>query len=255
VPPIEIGPKLWRVRARTIVPERPARTGVHDGLAYSLWLPSHAADGASCTGVVILHGAGSCQENHYDFARAAIALGMAALSFDQRGHGASAGAMGGRTVDDVVSMAALLRHELGVPSARVALRGSSMGGYLAIRAAAAAQADAVVAICPASASGLRRMLTADEPLRFEADGPAVEALLDSGELSTVVTELTAPLLILHARGDEQVPVEHSRELAAAMQSPGSRLIEVPGGHHRSIQHDDELQAVSLRFLERALGLR
>jgi uncharacterized protein len=255
VPPAEIGPKLWRVRARTIVPERPARTGVHDGLAYSLWLPSHGADGASRAGVVILHGAGSCQENHYDFARAAIALGMAALSFDQRGHGASGDAMDGRAVDDVVSMAALLRHELGVPSARVALRGSSMGGYLAIRAAAGAQADAIVAICPASASGLRRMLTADEPLRFEADGPAVEALLDAGELSSVVAELTAPLLILHARGDEQVPVEHSRELAAAMQSPGSRLIEIPGGHHRSIQHDDELQAVSLRFLERALGLR
>ncbi len=246
---------LWRVRARTIVPERPARSGVHDGLAYALWLPAQAKDGAPRAGVVILHGAGSCQENHYDFARAAIAAGMAALSFDQRGHGASGGAMDGRAVEDVVAMAALLRDELGDPSAGVALRGSSLGGYLAIRAAAGTRADAIVAICPASASGLHRMLSADVPLRFEADVPAMEALLDSGELSSVVAELTAPLLILHARGDEQVPVEHSRELAAAMQSPGSRLIEIPGGHHRSIQHDEELQAVSLRFLERALGLR
>jgi hypothetical protein len=38
-----------------------------------------------------------------------------------------------------------------------------------------------------------------------------------------------------------------------MNAPGSRLIVVPGGHHRSIQHDQELQAVSLRFIERALG--
>jgi hypothetical protein len=55
-----------------------------------------------------------------------------------------------------------------------------------------------------------------------------------------------------------VPIAHSRELAQALAAdgpPGSRLIAVPGGHHRSIQHDEELQAVSLRFIERALGLR
>ena len=34
-----------------------------------------------------------------------------------------------------------------------------------------------------------------------------------------------------------------------------RLITVPGGHHRSVQHDPELRAVSLRFLERMLGAR
>jgi hypothetical protein len=36
-------------------------------------------------------------------------------------------------------------------------------------------------------------------------------------------------------------------------SDGSRLITLPGGHHRSIQHDPELQAVSLRFLGKALA--
>ena len=36
-------------------------------------------------------------------------------------------------------------------------------------------------------------------------------------------------------------------------APGSRLIVIPGGHHRSIQHDAELQALSLRFIEEALG--
>ena len=60
------------------------------------------------------------------------------------------------------------------------------------------------------------------------------------------------MLLLHAEGDEQVPVEHSRELARYFTAPGSRLIAVPGGHHRSIQHDPELQAVSLRFIARTL---
>jgi hypothetical protein len=28
---------------------------------------------------------------------------------------------------------------------------------------------------------------------------------------------------------------------------------LPGGHHRSIQHDPEMQAVTVKFLERALA--
>jgi hypothetical protein len=30
---------------------------------------------------------------------------------------------------------------------------------------------------------------------------------------------------------------------------------MPGGHHRSIQHDPELQALSIRFIARALRAR
>src|SRR5580704_6245923 len=136
---------------------RPARTDVHDGLAYALWLPEPARR-AVRGGVVVLHGAGSCKESHYDFARASIAVGLAALTFDQRGHGQSAGPMDGRAIDDVIEMASLLRLELGAPDAPVVLRGSSMGGYLALRCAERVDAAAVVAICPASASGLRRAL-------------------------------------------------------------------------------------------------
>ena len=55
---------------------------------------------------------------------------------------------------------------------------------------------------------------------------------------------------MHAEGDEQVPIGVSRELHAA--APASRLIAVPGGHHRSIQHDPELTAVAVRFLTRAV---
>jgi pimeloyl-ACP methyl ester carboxylesterase len=202
--------------------------------------------------VVILHGAGSCKESHHDFARAAVAQGLAAIAFDQRGHGASEGPMDGRAVDDVVAIAGLLRAAIGDQSAPVAVRGSSMGGYLAIIAAAATDAAAVVAICPASASGLRRGLAANE-FDFHADEQALGPFLDTHELDPAVRALRAPLLILHAEGDERVPVEQSRELAAVMASAGSRLIVVPGGHHRSIQHDEELQAVSLRFIDRALG--
>ena len=129
-----------------------------------------------------------------------------------------------------------------------------MGGYLSIISAEPARAHAVVAICPASAAGLRRGLAAGR-FSFAADREALDAFLAGHELEPAVAALRAPLLLLHAEGDEQVPIEHSRELAQLVTSPGSRLIAVPGGHHRSIQHDAELQAVSLRFIEQALGLR
>ena len=45
-------------------------------------------------------------------------------------------------------------------------------------------------------------------------------------------------------------VERSRALHAL--APGSRLVTVPGGHHRTVQHDPELEAFSVRWLRRAL---
>jgi alpha-beta hydrolase superfamily lysophospholipase len=243
---------------RTVNPPRPAQAGRHQGLAYSVWLPRDPPRG----GVVILHGAGSCKESHHDYARVLIAAGLAAMTFDQRGHGESDGPMDERVLDDVVSMARLLRdacraelpsEDAGSPLP-LGLRGSSMGGHLAILAAPVVSARAVVAICPASGEGLRRGLRAGT-LRFDADVAAVDSFLASHDLHAEVDALAIPVLLLHAAGDEQVPVEHSRELAKGLRSPASRLIVLPGGHHRSIQHDPEMQSVSVKFLERALAFR
>ena len=228
----------------------PTEIGSRDGLAFSLWLPQPPVKARG--GVVILHGASSCKESHHDFARVVLAAGFAALAFDQRGHGESQGAMDGRVLDDIAAMAAHLRASIGDAGAPVALRGSSMGGYFALVAAAPVAAAAVVAICPASAEGLQRGVRSGS-LSFDADVPALDALLAAHDLPEAVAALEIPVLLLHAEGDEQVPVEYSRELAKHLRSPRSRLITLPGGHHRSIQHDGELQAVSLRFIAAALA--
>lgn len=234
-------------RSRTITPVLPREIAVHDGLAYSLWLPDEVRGG-----VVILHGAGSCKESHHDYARLLVSARYAAISFDQRGHGASGDVMDDRAIEDIVAMADLMRSRIGDPEVRVALRGSSMGGCFALLAAPAVGAAAVVAICPAGPRGLQRGIEAGT-LGFDADVAGLSALLTDVDLHETVGSLEMPVLILHAEGDEQVPVEHSRELATRFASPMSRLITVPGGHHRSVQHDDELQAVSLKFIQRALG--
>jgi alpha-beta hydrolase superfamily lysophospholipase len=234
-------------RLRDVSPVPPSETGEHAGLAYALWVP----EGASA-GVVILHGAGSAKESHLDFARLLAGAGLGALVFDARGHGASDGPMDGRPGADIVAVCDLLRSRLGGSDAPIGLRGSSMGGYLALVAAGPAEARAVVAICPASADGLRRGLRAGR-FGFAADTAALDAFLVEHDLETAVESLDAPVLLLHAEGDEVVPVEHSRTLASHLRHPDSRLIAVPGGHHRSVQHDSELQALSLRFISQAFA--
>jgi alpha-beta hydrolase superfamily lysophospholipase len=235
-----------RRRTRTVQPVLPTEVDIHDGLAYSLWVPESVD-----AGLVIVHGAGSCKESHHDFARAALGAGFATVAFDQRGHGASDGPMDGRAIDDVAMIGALLRSRVDSPALPIALRGSSMGGYLAVIAATTAGARAVIAICPASSEGLRRGLRAGG-LGFDADVDALDRLLGVHDLHASVESLPVPLLLLHAEGDEQVRVEHSRELAERTGNPRSRLIVVPGGHHRSVQHDPELQAISLHWLISAL---
>lgn len=226
----------------------PTEVAVSSGLAYSLWLPEAPARG----GAVILHGAGSVKESHHDFARVLQAAGFAAVVFDQRGHGDSTGSMDESVLDDITAMAALLRDRLADPALPLAMRGSSLGGYFALVAAKAADARAVVAICPASAEGLRRGLAADR-FPFAVDAVSFDAFLADHEVGEAAAALEIPVLLLHAEGDEVVPIAHSRELATRLRHPSSRLIAIPGGHHRSIQHDAELQAVSLKFIADALA--
>lgn len=221
----------------------PDDAGTLDGLAYALYLP----DGEALGGVVVLHGAGSAKENHLDFARLCRANDLAAVAFDMRGHGATGGQLDGRVVDDVVAIAGLLRRAR--PGLAVGLRGSSMGGWLALVAADAVDAAAVVAICPASGEGLERAMRQGR-FDFAADVESLEAALRDADEAAAATRLGERLLLMHAEGDEVVPVERSRALHEA--AAGSRLIAVPGGHHRSVQHDAELQAEAVRFLVRRL---
>jgi pimeloyl-ACP methyl ester carboxylesterase len=232
---------------RTVRADPPIETGELDGLAWARFGVGGPVSRKATAGVVVLHGADSKKESHFDFARACAGGGLAALAFDARGHGESRGPLDGRAIDDIARMADLLRDRAGVEA--VGLRGSSMGGYLALVAAAQARAGAVVAICPASAVGLSVGVRAGR-FGFAVDRDAAVALLGAHDETEAARALDVPLLLLHAEGDEVVPVELSRALHAA--APASKLVVVPGGHHRSIQHDAELQGVAVRFLARAL---
>jgi pimeloyl-ACP methyl ester carboxylesterase len=209
--------------------------GFHDGLAYLRVAPRGRPRG----GVVILHGAGSCKENHLDFAHLCARDGLAAIVFDQRGHGASEGALGAGALEDVASIAGLLAP------GPLFLRGSSMGGFVALAAAERVGARAVVAICPAGRELLLGGLRSGH-FDFRADEPALERVIAAVDLRAAAAALGPGLMLLHAEGDDRVPVANS--VALHENAPGSTLVRVPGGDHHSVQHDAALQERAVRFL-------
>jgi len=230
----------------------PTERGMHEDRPYLLWLPEREGP---WPGMVIVHGAGSRKENHGDFARACAAAGWAAIAYDGRGHGEAADAMSPQAVEDVARMARRLGSLEGVDASRICVRGSSMGGFLAIHAAAVSPSLAgVIAICPAGEEHLRRRLRDGTlEMRIEPGGrPALEAWLSEHDLREAVELLEGkPLLLIHAEGDERIPSAFSEELHARAGEP-KKLILLAGGHHRSAQHDAELHGLALRWLERAL---
>ena len=235
------------------LPTQPRAAGVEGDRPYLLWLPQGGPPPHPA--ILILHGAGSRKENHADFARVCAARGWAALAYDQRGHGASQDEMGPGALADVGRMAAFLAGQEGVDARRVCTRGSSMGGFMAIHAAASHSAIAgAIAICPAGEDDLRRGLHSGS-VEFRAGAAAranLEAWLGEHDLRDAVELMgSKPLFIAHARGDERIPYTWSEELFERGADP-RKLVLVPGGHHRSVQHDSELQEVALRWIEREL---
>ena len=128
-----------------------------------------------------------------------------------------------------------------------------MGGYLALVAAAGVGARGRRGDLPGAGRGAapRAARTGASPSAPTADGARRAARRDHDETDAAAA-LDVPLLLLHAEGDESVPVEQSRALHAAAPAPPRGR---PGGHHRSIQHDPELQAVAVRFLARRCAER
>lgn len=239
----------------------PAEAGTLDGIAYRLWLPK--GEPGPVPAVIILHGAGSQKENHADFARAAVAQGFAALTFDNRGHGETEGELGPGVIDDLAALARMLAERPEIDGRRIAVRGSSMGGMMALHLGASCpEVAAVVAICPAAEEPMLPQMRAlaggrepdpDSPwaaMRLDAAG--LVKWLESHDIFDAVERLgSKPLLLIHAKGDETVPYTRSEELYERAADP-KKLWLLEGGDHRSAQHDVEIQGESLRWLAGAI---
>jgi pimeloyl-ACP methyl ester carboxylesterase len=65
----------------------------------------------------------------------------------------------------------------------------------------------------------------------------------AGAIDVVEPQINIPTLVIHARGDAQVPFELGRQLAAAI--PGAKFVALQSTNHLLLEHDPATQ----RFFE------
>jgi len=120
-------------------------------LSATLFLPDKATLPPPWPAVLVFHGFAGSKESHAEFGEFLAARGFAALTLDQRGHGGSGGLMDANILEDVGAAFDSLASLPGVDPRRIAVRGSSMGGNIAIHAAVRFPAIAAAgAVCPAT---------------------------------------------------------------------------------------------------------
>ncbi len=191
------------------------------------------------------------------------AHGFVVLALDFRGHGESEGLADGDLDLDLVAAARFLREQGEVDPERIYYRGSSMGGFYGIRAATAAGFAGLVLLCPANRGVLleavrkaqeeqdsSRPSRSASPARW--DLASMCRYLEEQEEWEGIWEVTCPALLVHARGDEVVPLEQSLELARRL--PGEVTLKIlPGGSHTSAQHDPAIHRLTMRWLANLAG--
>ena len=224
---------------RTPSTPTPEKLGIaSDGLELSglLFRPA----GRPCGALLVCHGAGSCKENHGIMGEQAAAAGLAALTFDFRGHGESDGVLGPEGWHDAVAAGEALLTASGAPW--LAARGASMGGCFLLLAARARPRlfRSLALLCPADGPSLlaglddlERLERAGDPDREyhgRFDAVAWRPYLRRLDLVAVARGLPRALLA-HARDDEAVPFAHSERLAAVLAAPTRFIALDEGGHH------------------------
>jgi dienelactone hydrolase len=212
---------------------RPSEISLADGVKGLLW---PAPSGAP--GVLVIHGHGSRKDNHADFAELVAARGLAALAIDLPGHGETGGTLGANALDATLAgIDELTRSGYGP----IGLRGSSLGGFLALgMAPRSPDVRAVVAICPARPELLARRLGSDWPLAVDLEAAVREPGIARG--------------YWHAVDDDRVPWAATLRLAGLSPPPVHLRVKM-GGSHTSLQHDPGVLRDTVDFLHEHLGSR
>ncbi|MCJ8149210.1 alpha/beta hydrolase [Shinella sp. H4-D48] len=222
-----------------------------NGLAHFVWLGGYRSDMSGTKAV--------------ELAGLAARLGTGCLRFDYSGHGASGGAFVDGTISRWLEESlAAIRHAAGAIGARrIVLVGSSMGGWIALRAVAelARQSDieitGLVLIAPApdftseliepnltdtERTALAERGQFEEPTPYGPD-PNIYTLklIEDGRKNRVLTgaiETGCPVHILQGMADPDVPYSHAVRLMEHLSGDDVVLTMIRDGDHRLSRPQD-----------------
>jgi pimeloyl-ACP methyl ester carboxylesterase len=171
---------------------------------------------------------------------------------------------GTRMQEDIEDCVARAVTAKGLDRDRVAIMGSSYGGYAAMMGAVKTPDLYKAAISIAGVSDLPDMLAWEKredetpgqeiydfwTKRIGVPGPD-DAMLEAASPRRRVAEIRCPVFLVHGTDDYIVPVEQTRRLNAALRGAGKRVefIEVADAGHGDWEDDQEQE-----LLERYIGL-
>lgn len=215
-----------------------------DGVSLGAWwVPTREARGA----VILAHGNAGNISHRLDKAQLFCALGLSTLLFDYRGYGESGGtpSEAGTYLDMSAAVDFATRIE-GVPSSRLVFFGESLGGAVAVEAAARSAPGGLVlestfTSLPAMARRYYPWLPAGRLLRIRYD--SLER----------IGGVRCPVLVLHSPQDDVVPYAMGQELFAAAGDPKA-FAALEGGHNDGgVTVSPGARAALEQFLDQILG--
>ncbi|HEY3270378.1 MAG TPA: alpha/beta fold hydrolase [Geothrix sp.] len=200
--------------------------------------------------VLLLHGWEGRGAQFHAFIDPLVEAGFSAISFDQAGHGRSQGRQAGpliwaqaveALIDEIGPIHGIVAHSLGAAGAAIAM---DRGAYvpLAVFIAPPAEPDPFYGGL-LSALGLPEK---EHPAAFEAFAARLGVPWNRVRLRSLAPRLSAPLLVIHDRGDREVPWSSGAAIASAW--PAARLHSTEGLGHRRILRDAAVVERSVAFL-------
>ena len=189
------------------------------GEAYALYLPPKAVYGRAPL-LMFMHGNGELADywtEEFDVPRA---WGVGVLLVEYPGYGRAPGTPSEKSItDSVLALYDWAAADARFDPKRIVPYGRSLGGGAAVRLAAARPVPGLI-IESAFTS------VADFAARFMAPPFLIRDPFDS---RTSLASYRGPLLVIHGRRDEIVPIAHGRELASLV--PGAQFVELNCGHN------------------------
>ncbi|HEX8193678.1 MAG TPA: alpha/beta fold hydrolase [Allosphingosinicella sp.] len=206
-------PRRWQVAGEEIA------FAAADGSRLSGWWVPPPGDAAPV--VLLVHGRSGNIATRAGIVRRLAADGFGVLAFDYRGYGASTGSPSeeGLAEDAVAARTWLARKR--IRSRRIVIVGQSLGNPAAAIAAGSRPAAGLVLVSPFTS------LPDAGAARFAPFG-WLPWPVNRFDVTAPLSRVTAPVLLVAARGDETVPRENALALRAAV--PRAGWIEEEGGH-------------------------
>jgi pimeloyl-ACP methyl ester carboxylesterase len=200
--------------------------------------------------VLLVHGWGSRAGRFSVMGRGLVEAGHRVVAYDAPAHGRSTGRLASvvefaralrAVADQVGPVRSLVGHSLGGAAIVLALR----DGLVAVRVVLLAAPADVTRFATAFADHLRLTEATRQAMRRNLER-RLQARWDDLRLPAIVRRLRVPALLLHDRGDQDVPYRHAEEIAAAW--PGARLLATDDLGHRAILRDASVVRSTVAFL-------